>query len=198
LTASRAFGLVNFIDEVDMRTDFNLFHYGVLGALTLTLSGCYAVAPYGYTAYGTPVYTAYPVARYPTYAVPYAQPSAVYAPAAQPAPASGITGSVYFDVNSDVIKPEYQSLVQAQAGYLRSRPDIRVTLQGNADDRGTGGYNLALGVKRADAVKRALEGYGVPAGQLSTTSFGDKNPVNSAKDQAAYAKNRRVDFHYQP
>jgi peptidoglycan-associated lipoprotein len=107
-----------------------------------------------------------------------------------------VASSVYFDFDSDVIKPEYQSVVQAQANYLRSNPSLRVTLQGNADERGAGGYNLALGAKRADAVRRALEGYGVPAGQISTVSLGDKNPVNSAKNAAAYASNRRVDFGY--
>jgi peptidoglycan-associated lipoprotein len=177
---------------------FNLLSYGALGILTVTLSGCYMAAPYGYTAYGTPVYAAYPVARYPSYPVRYVQPSVAYAPAVQPAPANAVNNSIYFDVNSDAIKPEYQGVVQAQANYLRSRPDIRVKLQGNADDRGASGYNLALGTKRADAVRRALMGYGVPASQISTMSFGDKNPANPAKDEAAYASNRRVDFRYQP
>ncbi|MDR2991842.1 MAG: OmpA family protein [Burkholderiaceae bacterium] len=181
-----------------MRMHFNLLHCGALGVLTLTLSGCYVAAPYGYTAYGRPVYPAYPVVRYQGYPVQYAQPRVAYAPppVTQPAPPSGVASSVYFDFDSDVIKPEYQSVVQAQANYLRSNPSLRVTLQGNADERGAGGYNLALGAKRADAVRRALEGYGVPAGQISTVSLGDKNPVNSAKNAAAYASNRRVDFGY--
>jgi len=197
VSAWQAAAFVNFIDEIDMRINFNPLHYGALGILTLTLSGCYVASPYGYVPYGAPVYQTYPVARYPSYPVQYTQPGVAYSYPAQSVPVSGVTGSVYFDINSDVIKPEYQSIVQAQAGYLREHPNVRVTLQGNADDRGAGGYNLALGTKRADAVRRALQGYGVAASQITTVSFGDKNPVNAAKDETAYARNRRVDFNYQ-
>ncbi|MDR0458797.1 MAG: OmpA family protein [Burkholderiaceae bacterium] len=181
--------------------NFKIFCYGALSAVTLTLSGCYVATPYGYVPYGTPIY-AYPPGRYQAYPAQYAQPQVANPPPApvvqRPAPASRVVDSIYFDVNSAIIKPEYQSVIQTQADYLRAHPDVRVTLQGNADERGASGRNLSLGTRRADAVRRALEGYGVSASQISTVSFGDLSPANPAKDESAYAKNRRVDFSYRP
>ena len=184
-----------------MRTNFGFLRLGAAGVLAAALTGCYVATPYGYAPYGAPVYTAYPAPRYQAYPVPYGQPVATYPRVVQQpapsAPVAEIAGSVYFDVNSAIIKPEYQNVVQAQASYLLAHPGTRVMLQGNADDRGTSGYNQSLGTQRADAVRLALMSCGVPASQISTVSLGDKSPADPSRGEAAYAKNRRVDFRYQ-
>jgi len=103
---------------------------------------------------------------------------------------------VYFDFDSFVIKPEYQGVVNQQANYLRAHPASHVTLEGNTDERGSREYNLALGQKRAEAVQRALVLIGVPSSQIESVSFGAEKPADTGHDEAAWAKNRRVEFHY--
>lgn len=104
--------------------------------------------------------------------------------------------SVYFDFDSFVVKPEYQSLVEAHAKYLTSHRDRRVTIEGNADERGSREYNLALGQKRADAVKSRLGLLGVPDQQVETISLGAEKPRATGHDEAAWAENRRADIVY--
>lgn len=104
--------------------------------------------------------------------------------------------SVYFDFDSYAVKEEYRSMLQAHAGYLRSKGDARLILQGNADERGSREYNLALGQKRAEAVRRALSVMGVDAAQLEAISFGEEKPRALGSTEAAYAENRRTDLVY--
>ncbi|MDR0479363.1 MAG: peptidoglycan-associated lipoprotein Pal [Burkholderiaceae bacterium] len=102
--------------------------------------------------------------------------------------------SVYFDFDSFVVKPEYQGVVDQEARYLRSHVASHVALEGNTDERGSREYNLALGQKRAEAVRHALVLEGVSDGQMEAVSFGAEKPADPGHDEAAYAKNRRVDF----
>ncbi len=104
--------------------------------------------------------------------------------------------SVFFDFDSFVVKDEYRAVLEAHAGYLMSRRDAKVLLQGNADERGSREYNLALGQKRADAVRKALGVLGVGEAQLEAVSFGEEKPRNEADSEEAYAENRRVDVVY--
>ena len=104
--------------------------------------------------------------------------------------------SVYFDYDSFVVKGEYSPVLEAHAAYLLSKRDAHVVLQGNTDERGSREYNLALGQKRAEAVRKALAVLGVTDAQLEAVSFGEEKPRNEADTEAAYAENRRVDVVY--
>jgi peptidoglycan-associated lipoprotein len=104
--------------------------------------------------------------------------------------------SVYFDFDSYVVKPEYRPMLEAHAGYLQSKRDARVILQGNADERGSREYNLALGQKRAEAVRKSLAVLGVSDAQMEAISFGEEKPRNEASTEEAYAENRRTDVVY--
>ena len=87
-------------------------------------------------------------------------------------------------------------MLEAHAGYLVAKRDARVILQGNADERGSREYNLALGQKRAEAVRKALSVLGVKEAQMEAISFGEEKPRNEADTEAAYAENRRTDVVY--
>jgi peptidoglycan-associated lipoprotein len=104
--------------------------------------------------------------------------------------------SVYFDFDSFVVKDEYRSLVEAHARYLQQNRSGRMTIQGNTDERGSREYNIALGQKRADAVKRMMLLLGATDGQIETVSFGKEKPKNSGHDESAWAENRRDDIVY--
>lgn len=112
-------------------------------------------------------------------------------------PASPLsTRSIFFDFDSYVVKTEYRPVLEAHADYLKSKRDARVILQGNADERGSREYNLALGQKRAEAVRKALAVLGVSDAQMEAVSFGEEKPRNEASTEEAYAENRRADVVY--
>ncbi len=144
-------------------------------------------------------------------------PTTTTAPAPQPPPPAPTTGvittvqpqgvdelssgvlakrSVYFDLDSFEVKPEYRSLVEAHAAFLRKNPARKLVVEGNTDERGSREYNLSLGQKRAEAVKKMLQLLGVSEAQLEAVSFGEEKPKALAKDDAAYAENRRSDLSY--
>ena len=104
--------------------------------------------------------------------------------------------SIYFDFDQYSVKPEFQSLLQAHADYLRSHPARHVLIQGNTDERGTSEYNLALGQRRSQAVMSGLETLGAPATQLEAVSLGKEKPVALGHDEDAWAQNRRADLVY--
>ncbi len=102
--------------------------------------------------------------------------------------------SVFFDFDSFVVKDEYKPLVEAHARYLVANRNARVTMQGNTDERGSREYNIALGQKRSDAVKRMMLLLGATEAQVETVSFGKEKPRNAGHDEAAWAQNRRGDI----
>ena len=104
--------------------------------------------------------------------------------------------SVYFDYDSFVVKDEYRSLVEAHARYLQQNRNARATVQGNTDERGSREYNIALGQKRADSVKRMMTLLGASESQIETVSFGKEKPKNPGHDESAWAENRRDDIVY--
>jgi len=104
--------------------------------------------------------------------------------------------SVYFDLDSYVVKDEYKTVMDAHGKYLASRPDRKVLIQGNTDERGGSEYNLALGQKRADAVRRALALRGVPESQMEAVSFGKEKPKAMGSNEEAWRENRRADIAY--
>jgi len=109
---------------------------------------------------------------------------------------SGASRVIYFEYDSDEIKPEYQPVVEASAAYLASHPNAIMTLEGHADERGSREYNLALGERRALAVRRQLNVLGGSSSQIRTVSFGEEKPASEGHDESAYAMNRRVEISY--
>jgi peptidoglycan-associated lipoprotein len=103
---------------------------------------------------------------------------------------------IYFDYDSADIKPEYNSVMAAHAKYLSSNGSLKVRLEGNTDERGSREYNIGLGERRAQAVRRALMLQGVSEAQITTLSYGEERPAVSGSDESAYSKNRRVEFSY--
>lgn len=159
-----------------------------------------------------------PAAPKPPAPTAAAAPAPVAAPApraaaANPAPASTVTAvtlpayldpknpiaterSVYFDYDAFVIKADYKGVVERQGQFLSANPKVTVKIEGNADERGSAEYNLALGQKRAEAVRQALKIYGVKDGQMEAVSWGSEKPKAAGHDEAAWAQNRRVDVQY--
>lgn len=103
---------------------------------------------------------------------------------------------VYFDYDSFVIKPEFQALVAAHARYLRTQSTRKIAIEGHTDERGGREYNLALGQKRAEAVRNALSILGVSPDQMEAVSFGKEKPAVAGNEEAAFAKNRRAEIRY--
>jgi peptidoglycan-associated lipoprotein len=103
---------------------------------------------------------------------------------------------IYFDYDSNTIKPEFQSLVEAHARFLKANTGRRVSLEGHTDERGGREYNLALGQRRSEAVRRALALLGVADGQIEAVSFGKEKPAAPGSDEASWAQNRRVEILY--
>jgi peptidoglycan-associated lipoprotein len=104
--------------------------------------------------------------------------------------------SIYFDFDSFVVKPEFQGTVEAHGKFLLANPGRRVTIEGHADERGSREYNLALGQKRADAVKGRLRLLGVAESQMESVSFGEEKPAATGADEGSWSQNRRADLNY--
>ena len=121
--------------------------------------------------------------------------TAVDTRAIDPGP-QGVEKVVYFDFDSFVIKPEAKPILEAHARYLRADAKRRASLEGHTDEQGGREYNLALGQKRAEAVRKALNLLGVADSQIEAVSFGKEKPAVVGSTEAAYAKNRRVEFNY--
>ncbi len=109
---------------------------------------------------------------------------------------AGTSKVIYFDYDSFVIKPEFQGTVEAHARFLGANKTRKMAIEGHTDDRGGREYNLALGQKRAEAVRRAMGLLGVTDAQVEAVSFGKEKPAAAGADEAAYAKNRRAEIFY--
>ncbi len=136
-------------------------------------------------------------------------PSATTGPTSKPLASAGVSGnplkdpsnilskrSVFFELDSNIVKDEFKPLVSAHARYLQQNRGMKMTIQGNADERGSREYNLALGQRRADAVKQMMQLLGAQADQIETVSFGEEKPRATGHDEASWAENRRADIVY--
>ncbi len=103
---------------------------------------------------------------------------------------------VYFDYDSFIIKPEFQALIETNARFIKAGKAHKVVIEGHTDERGGREYNLALGQKRAEAVRNALGLLGVSDGQVEAVSFGKEKPAVAGSDEAAMAQNRRAEISY--
>lgn len=108
----------------------------------------------------------------------------------------GVARLVYFDYDSFVIKPEFQTLIEAHSRFIKAASNRKVMIEGHTDDRGGREYNLALGQKRAEAVRRSLGLLGVSDAQMEAVSFGKEKPANAGGSEDARALNRRAELSY--
>jgi peptidoglycan-associated lipoprotein len=104
--------------------------------------------------------------------------------------------SIYYDYDKYDIKDEFRPLVEAHAKYLRENPGAKMLIQGNADERGSREYNVGLGQRRSDSVKRALTILGAKENQIESVSLGEEKPVCAEHAEDCWAKNRRADMLY--
>ena len=109
----------------------------------------------------------------------------------EPVPAPLEFKIVYFDFDRSEIKPEFEGVIKGNAKVLMDNPGAKVVIEGHCDERGTNEYNMALGERRAQAVREALIAAGVTAGQVSTISRGEEEPAASGHDESAWSQNRR-------
>lgn len=107
---------------------------------------------------------------------------------------SQVLNTVYFDFDKYELKPEARDTLSTNAEWLKMNPDIQVQIEGHCDERGTEEYNLALGERRAAAVKDYLVSMGVDEGRLYTISYGEEVPANIGHDAASWSENRRAQF----
>ena len=141
-------------------------------------------------------------AQQPAARGPQAQPPVAAAPqAARVSPLNDPNNilskrSVYYDFDVYDVKPEFRALVEAHARYLRDNPGARVTLEGNCDERGSREYNVALGQRRSEAVKKMMGLLGAREQQMEAISFGEEKPKSAGHDEAAWSQNRRSDIVY--
>ncbi len=163
-------------------------------AVTSVLAACSSTPP-ATTAAPAAEKTAAPAAVAP--AAPAAEPvkQALY-------PAKGVGGAlgqrgIYYDFDKYAVKDQYKPVVDAHGDFLVSHSAAKVTLQGNCDERGSREYNLGLGQRRADSVRKVLAAKGVKDSQMETVSYGKEKPRNPGHNEAAWAENRRTDIVYQ-
>ena len=121
------------------------------------------------------------------------QAGSTSADAAGPA---GVGRVIYFDFDSFSVKPEYQPLIDQHARFLQANRGRSVALEGHTDERGSREYNLALGQKRAEGVRRALALVGAADTQIEAVSFGEEKPAATGSSEEAYSQNRRVEIRY--
>jgi peptidoglycan-associated lipoprotein len=101
---------------------------------------------------------------------------------------------VYFLFDSSALTPQAQDVLRKKAAFLKANPNVKVTIEGHCDERGTNEYNLALGEARAKSAKTFLVDLGVPAARLATISYGEERPIDPGHTEEAWAKNRRAHF----
>ena len=104
--------------------------------------------------------------------------------------------SVFFEYDSNVVKDEYRGMVQAHSRYMGDKRDSRIRIEGNCDERGSREYNLALGQRRAESVKKMMTVLGVGDARIETISYGEEKPMSPGHDEQAWSQNRRADIKY--
>ena len=116
--------------------------------------------------------------------------------AANAAGPAGLARTVYFDFDSYVVRPDFQSLIDGHSRFLKANPNRKVVIEGHTDDAGGREYNLALGQRRAEAVRRSMGLLGVTDSQVEAVSFGKEKPAVQGSDENARAQNRRAEIAY--
>jgi peptidoglycan-associated lipoprotein len=109
---------------------------------------------------------------------------------------ANVSRIVLFDYDSYVIRPEFQSLIESHARFLKANGARHIVVEGHTDERGGREYNLALGQRRSEAVRRALNLLGIPDSQIEAVSFGEEKPAGPGSDEQSWAQNRRAEIAY--
>ena len=104
--------------------------------------------------------------------------------------------TIYFDLDQDTLRPEFQAIVGCHAKYLRDRPSSRMTLEGHADERGSREYNMGLAERRGNSASSAVQANGGSGSQITVTSYGEERPTCTESGEDCWAKNRRVEIIY--
>jgi peptidoglycan-associated lipoprotein len=105
-----------------------------------------------------------------------------------------LTQMIFFAYDSEALTPEAEALLRTKAEILRANPSLEIRVEGNADERGSTEYNLALGQRRAESVKSFMAGYGISGNRISTISYGKERPLVEGNTEEAFAQNRRAEF----
>lgn len=177
----------------------------LLIASVLALLGACSSTPMAPTAAPAATSAMAPAAAPPVAASPAAAPQPTAAstvttvtlpPYLDPKSSLSTDRSVFFDFDEYTVKPQYTAMVERHGKFLASSPSVAIKVEGNTDERGGTEYNLALGQKRAEAVRRALMIYGVRDAQVEAISWGESKPMAQGRDEAAWAQNRRADLQY--
>ena len=172
-------------------------HQIVAAAVIATLAGCASTPPAEQDRAGAaPAASASTQAPRPGAATGPAAAGSAGAGASTPVASAPSQRSVYFDYDSNIVKDEFVPVVKSNAQYVGQQRVSRVKIEGNTDERGSREYNLALGQRRADAVKERMTLLGVPAQQIETVSFGEEKPRADSETEQAFAENRRADIVY--
>jgi peptidoglycan-associated lipoprotein len=108
----------------------------------------------------------------------------------------GVARIIYFDYDSYTVKPDYQAVIDGHARFLKANAQRRISIEGHTDERGGREYNLALGQKRSEAVRRALNLLGVNDNQIEAVSFGKEKPAAQGSGESVWAQNRRAEITY--
>lgn len=107
---------------------------------------------------------------------------------------SALEQMVFFDYDRAEVRLDSRSTLDAKVPILRERPDIRLRIEGHADERGSAEYNLALGLRRAQNVRTYLANFGIDVSRIDVVTIGEERPLSTGNDEAAYARNRRAEF----
>ena len=107
-----------------------------------------------------------------------------------------INQDIFFEFDSSVLSAEAQAILKAKAEWMNRNPQLSIIIEGHCDNRGTTEYNLALGERRAEGVKRFMQDLGVAESRIRTISYGEERPLDLGNDEAAWAKNRRAHFEF--
>lgn len=102
------------------------------------------------------------------------------------------TSTIFFNFDATNIEGKYFEVLEAHAAYLTKNPNVKIRIEGHADERGTPEYNIALGERRAKSVVQYLQNRGVSTSQISTVSYGEEKPINTSRTEAGFAQNRRA------
>lgn len=105
-----------------------------------------------------------------------------------------VAAPIYFDYDKSEIRPDAKTILDSKLPLLRANPSLKIRIEGNTDSRGSNEYNMALGLRRANAARRYLESQGIEASRIEVVSYGEERPVDQGTTEEAYAKNRRDDF----
>ncbi len=174
----------------------NLSSYVVAAFVPLVLAACASKEPVKEVPVETRTASTATTTTTPATTTAVAQPStSAISPLKDPA---NILSKriIYFEYDKDTVKAEFQAIVQAHAKYLADNRSRKIRLEGHADERGSREYNMALGQRRADAVRKATNLLGVGNERMESVSFGEDKPRAIGSDEAAWSQNRRVEIVY--